>query len=47
MQTIGQTDMDLDGLWKVLDTPPVYNLATIHTDLVSPGTIRTPSGKLF
>ena len=36
-------DINLEGLWKVLDTPPTYNGATIHTDLTCPasGEYRT------
>ena len=33
---IGKEEIDLEGLWKVLDTPPTYNGATIHTDLTCP-----------
>jgi N-acylethanolamine-hydrolysing acid amidase len=35
LNSIGPDAIDLLGLWNVLDTPPVYNLATIHTDLIS------------
>jgi hypothetical protein len=35
LNSIGSDAIDLLGLWNVLDTYPVYNLATIHTDLIS------------
>ena len=43
LSAIGHENIDLAGLWKVLDTPPTYNLATIHTDLTCPewGEYRT------
>jgi hypothetical protein len=38
MEAIGSEGIDLIKLWQVLDTPPVYNGATIHTDLTCPAT---------
>jgi len=35
LDSIGADAIDLLGLWDVLDTPPVFNPTTIHTDLVS------------
>lgn len=34
LDKIGKDSIDLLGLWNVLSTPPTYNQATIHTDLV-------------
>merc|ERR1711907_575170 len=34
MNQITQQNADFHGLWQVLNTPPVFNLNTIHTDLV-------------
>ena len=43
LTAIGADAIDLQGLWATLDTPPVYNSATIHTDLTCPawGEYRT------
>eukprot|EP00463_Aulacantha_scolymantha_P000848 TRINITY_DN1568_c0_g1_i1.p1 TRINITY_DN1568_c0_g1~~TRINITY_DN1568_c0_g1_i1.p1 ORF type:complete len:366 (+),score=71.82 TRINITY_DN1568_c0_g1_i1:34-1098(+) len=35
LDTVGNKLIDLSQLWDVLSTPPVYNEATIHTDLIS------------
>jgi N-acylethanolamine-hydrolysing acid amidase len=36
LDAIGKDNVDLLAMWDVLNTPPVFNFATIHTDLVSP-----------
>ena len=36
LDAVGQARVDLNGLWHVLSTPPTYNAATIHTELVAP-----------
>lgn len=36
MDKVGKKSIDLLQLWNVLDVNPVYNQATIHTDLVAP-----------
>jgi len=36
MDKVGKKSIDLLQLWNVLDVNPVYNPATIHTDLVAP-----------
>ena len=43
LDKITAADVDLDQLWSVLSTKPVYNAATIHTELVAPawGEYRT------
>jgi len=35
LDSIGPDSIDLLGLWSVLDTWPVYNPTTIHTDIIS------------
>lgn len=35
LDAIGPANIDLLGLWDVLDIYPVFNLATIHTDIIS------------
>lgn len=32
---IGPDHVDLAGLWTVMSTPPTYNAATIHTELIA------------
>lgn len=43
LDACGTDRVDLQALWKVLDTTPTYNPTTIHTDLVAPvwGEYRT------
>jgi len=36
LEGIGSSDINLFNLWHVLSTYPVYNFATIHTDLTCP-----------
>jgi hypothetical protein len=36
LDQIGEQNIDLDGVWRTLDTEPVFNPATIHTELVAP-----------
>eukprot|EP00756_Hemistasia_phaeocysticola_P025322 Hpha_TRINITY_DN15999_c1_g6::TRINITY_DN15999_c1_g6_i1::g.71264::m.71264/K13720/NAAA; N-acylethanolamine-hydrolysing acid amidase len=38
MEAVGPDSISFDSLWTVLSTRPVYNFATIHTDLVLPAT---------
>ena len=38
MEQIGSKSVDLDGMYGVLSTKPVFNFATIHTNLINPAT---------